>query len=189
MSWCAFVDESESNRKLDPDVYILVASIMASDIRESVREVMACLRLPGEHKVHWYHESDKRRRILIETVISLEVLHLAVVRTGAVGETSERRRRKCMERLFFELSAMGAHKIIFEAREARQSRNDLNLVKALRSRREIHADIRVDHLSGPREPLLWIPDLVAGAVVAARCGDRSYLDQIAPLVTVCVVEA
>ncbi|MEV5705631.1 hypothetical protein [Actinoallomurus sp. NPDC052274] len=189
MSWCAFVDESESNRKLDPDVYILVASIMEPNARWPVREAVASLRLPGQHKVHWYHESDKRRRLLIETVMSLEVLHLAVVRIGTAGETSERRRRKCMERLFFELSGMGVRNIVFEAREARQNRNDLNLVRALRARQEISPDIRVDHESGPEEPLLWLPDVVAGAVVAARCGNPAHLEQLTSLVTVCVVKA
>ncbi|MFL6051353.1 MAG: hypothetical protein ACJ72W_00315, partial [Actinoallomurus sp.] len=66
MSWCAFVDESESNRKLDPDVYILAASVMPTESCDALREVMLRLRLLGQRKVHWVHESDKRRLALLE---------------------------------------------------------------------------------------------------------------------------
>jgi hypothetical protein len=59
----------------------------------------------------------------------------------------------------------------------------------VRARQEISPNIRVDHESGPKEPLLWLPDVVAGAVVAARCGNPAYFEQLASLVTVCVVKA
>lgn len=189
MSWYAFVDESESNRRLDPDVYILAASIMPAESRDSVREIAQGLRLPGQRKVHWRDESEKRRRLLAEAVASLAVMHLVVVRVGRVGEPSERKRRKCMERLLFELSAMGVHQVIMEGREAKQNCLDLNLLKALRSRKELSAELRIDHISGPGEPLLWLPDILAGSVVAARCGDSRYLDQLVPLVTVVNIRA
>lgn len=189
MSWSAFVDESESNRKLDPDVYILAASIISADSCEAVRDAVRRFRLPGQRKVHWRDESEKRRRWLAEAVASLDALHLVVVRRGYVGEPSERRRRKTMERLLFELSAMGVHGMLMEGREAKQNRHDLSLVRALRARKEVPSGFRVDHAFGSEEPLLWLPDVVAGSVVAARCGDPCHLASLMPLVTICMIEA
>ncbi|GAA4612775.1 hypothetical protein GCM10023195_55050 [Actinoallomurus liliacearum] len=136
MSWCAFVDESESNRKLDPDVYILAASVLP---------VGSC-----------------------DVVL---------------------RRRKCMERLLFELPAMGVYEVMMEAREAKQNRHDMALARAMRARKEVPSGFRVDHAFGSGEPLLWLPDIVAGSIVAARCGDPCHLAPLMPLVTICMIKA
>lgn len=189
MSWCAFIDESESNRKLDPDAYILAASIMPTDSCDAVRQAMVRLRLAGQRKVHWVHESDKRRFMLVETIARLEVLHLVIVRSCHPTEPSERRRRKCMERLVLELAGMGVGQVTMEARAPKQNRSDMHLVDVLRARDGLVCDMWVDHIPGPEEPLLWIPDVIAGSVVAARCGNRSYAEQIAPVTTILSIAA
>ncbi len=40
------------------------------------------------------------------------------------------------------------------------------------------------HAADTDEPLLWLPDFVAGAAGAARWGAHSYLDQLTGLVNV-----
>lgn len=35
-----------------------------------------------------------------------------------------------------------------------------------------------------RRSRFWLPDAVAGAVVAARCGDGTYFEQIAQLLSI-----
>ncbi|MDY6056110.1 hypothetical protein [Micrococcus sp.] len=35
--------------------------------------------------------------------------------------------------------------------------------------------LRIDHLQGPKEPLLWVPDAVCGAVTTARVTSDEYL--------------
>lgn len=43
----------------------------------------------------------------------------------------------------------------------------------------------MEHAAGTGEPLLWLPDFVAGAAGAARRGTHnSYLDQLTGLVNV-----
>ncbi|MFL6052436.1 MAG: hypothetical protein ACJ72W_05885, partial [Actinoallomurus sp.] len=121
---------------------------------------------------------------LLEAIVRLEVLHLVVVRACHPTEPSERRRRKCMEYLIRELAGMGVAEVIMEARAPKQNLSDMHLVDVLRACGGLVGNLRVDHLPGPEEPLLWLPDVIAGTVVAARCGNRSYLEQITPVTTI-----
>lgn len=36
-----------------------------------------------------------------------------------------------------------------------------------------------DHVEVPGEPLLWLADVPAGAIVADRCGDPGYFKRLA----------
>ena len=45
----------------------------------------------------------------------------------------------------------------------------------------------MDHQPGPTNPLLWIPDIVAGAVGADLTGEPSYLDRIRHLTTIIII--
>jgi hypothetical protein len=44
--------------------------------------------------------------------------------------------------------------------------------------------VRVEHVAGPVEPLLWIADIVCGAVSQARSGKSTFLDSLHPHVTI-----
>lgn len=52
---------------------------------------------------------------------------------------------------------------------------DARLVKALRGKRSISPSIRVEFARPKDEPMLWIPDAVAGAVNGAQSGRASAL--------------
>lgn len=81
---------------------------------------------------------------------------------------------------------------MIESRTAAQDRADLAAVAAWRSRGELPATLRVDfgRAYGPNgEPLLWLPDIMAGAVSAAR-GDKNpqFLAPLRRVVTEHVIE-
>jgi hypothetical protein len=177
--WIAFVDESESNPQLDPDVYILAAALVHGTACEKIRAWMDGLRLDGQRKLHWAKESASRRDGIIHAVESLDVLYLVVLLEDISGSTSERRRRRCLERLLWELIQSGVRHVVLEARERTQNKRDLDLLTVLASRHRITARPRVDHLAGPAEPLLWLADVLAGALVASRCGDPGYWERLA----------
>ena len=63
----------------------------------------------------------------------------------------------------------------FEARHPALNERDLRLVKALRGKRSISPSIRVEFARPKDEPMLWIPDSVAGAVNGAQSGRPSVL--------------
>ncbi|GLW97781.1 hypothetical protein [Microtetraspora sp. NBRC 16547] len=108
----------------------------------------------------------------------MDVLFVFVVHEGEPAAKSERRRRKCFERLVWELSKAGVAEIVIESREKTQNKRDRDLLGALLARHRIPGGLRIQHVAGAVEPLLWIADCAAGALVAYRCDDPSYFKRL-----------
>ena len=95
----AFLDESLSDRRRDPHVYLLAAAVCDQAVLPLARDAITALKLRGQLKLHWRSESDKRRQLIAEAITGLPMDHLVVVRDGRPGERAERRRRHCLERM------------------------------------------------------------------------------------------
>lgn len=183
MTWTAFVDESEPEpRSGSRGVYLLAAALIEAEQQEAVRTAVAAWLLPGQPKVHWHVENDRRRKLLVAALAGLPAMHLVVVRIDKHA-TAERRRRLCLNRLLLELDTAGVAEVYMEGRQAKQNAHDLQLLDVLRARQEVGPDLRMYHRPGRHEPLLWVPDLVAGAVGARHRGDSSYEDMLAGVLT------
>jgi hypothetical protein len=182
----AFIDESGPAQAADAGSYMLAAALCEPDVIEHARDQMRELRLRGQIKLHWRNESHKRRLQVAETVSRLDLVHLVVVREGSVASTTrpERRRRACLERMLYELDQWTVAIARFESRGPADDRRDRAMLDALRARRTVGSDLRIDHVRGPLEPLLWIPDAVCGAVRQSRAGDSSYLQRLGPAVEI-----
>jgi hypothetical protein len=167
----AFLDESQSDRARDPYCYVLAAGICSPGDINAARAGMERLRLRGQRKVHWRDESANRRRFIAQAVAVLPLQHLVVVRDGRAGETAERRRRHCLERVLYELDQLGVDTATFESRGPADDRRDRFMLDALRARKVVSPELRMAHIPGPKDPLLWVPDTVCGAVTHQRTGD------------------
>jgi len=77
---------------------------------------------------------------------------------------------------------------VFESRGTVGDARDREIVQAMRVRQAIRPGFRADHAGPLGEPLLWLPDAVAGAVRASYDGDPSYLDVMRPRVELHVVD-
>ncbi len=178
----AYIDESNPHPDLDPGAYVLAATICQPT--DGIREHMQALRARGQVKVRWRNENDKRRRQIISTVADLpDVTHVAVVRVGPPKDRQERRRRKGLEVLLDELDRRGFKHVVLESRGKHGDRYDLDLVNHLRGARRLSPDLRIEHIRGCDEPLLWIPDAVCGAVAAYRTADQSYWNALSKKAT------
>ncbi|MGH3322407.1 MAG: hypothetical protein ACRDN9_19980 [Streptosporangiaceae bacterium] len=56
--WRAYVDEPESNRRLDPDTYLLAGAVLDEEACGPTREALRALRFPGARKLRWYDEPE-----------------------------------------------------------------------------------------------------------------------------------
>lgn len=182
--WAAFVDESESDRARDPGTYILAAAIVAPSAFDQVRSQMLGLRIGKGGKVHWRNEDAQRQMKIITAVSELPLEHVVVVRSCAPQERGERRRRLCLEQLCYELDQLGVHQVTLESRGQADDRRDLHALQGFRARRIVSSTLRMYHQPGPVEPMLWVPDAVCGAVVAARTGTQDYLNKVESSCTV-----
>lgn len=168
--FAAFVDESGSDRMRDPGAYILSAAIIDRDALEVVRKAMQDLKPRSARKLHWRETDVKGRLMITETLASLPIEHLVVVRDNAIGQKDERRRRACLKRMTFELDQLGVDEVTLESRGPHDDRRDLYALGKFRATRLVSSTLRMHHLPGPAEPLLWVPDAVCGAMVEERVG-------------------
>jgi hypothetical protein len=185
----AFIDESGSYRSLDPNTYILAAAIYDPEASEKASAAMRGLLLPGQVKVHWHDEDERRRRKLVNEVAALDGVGLIIVRNGLPGEKDERRRRLCGERMYYELQQRGVQNAVFESRGPADDRRDRTHLDTLKASRKIPGSFRVNHLAGRIEPLLWVPDILCGALSQARTGNDTYMERLGEMVDIITLEA
>jgi hypothetical protein len=184
VGWVAYVDESMRIRRSEPAVYVLAAAMFddtgLDDVRKQVSELVSG---PGQ-RFHWRHESRRLRDRAVSFLGVLPALHLVVIGASLLPSRQERGRRLCLERLLFELEIHGVAHVWMESRTHDLNAKDAAAVAAFRSQRVISHAIRVGHAYPSTEPLLWVPDIVAGTVTTAEAGERRWMDALAPLLTV-----
>lgn len=185
--YLAYGDESASRRQLDPGVYMFAAALLEPAREIAVRALMRDLLLPGQKKVHWREDRDRRHDVVVDAIAHAGVEALVVVRQGPDGESDERRRRKTLERFVPELEVLGCAHLVLESRGPADDHRDRVMLDALRARR-LSTSLRLDHTPGPGEPLLWIADAVCGAVTADRTGDSRWLDALRRSTEVITIE-
>jgi hypothetical protein len=183
MTFVAYVDESESRQDIDAGTYILCATVIDEEDTTVARERMRGLKPGSRKKLHWHDDNSAvGRKRLVGHVTGIAAEHVVVIRLGSTDARVERRRRLCVERLIYELHALGVSRVVFESRGP-GDKLDLDLLQRLRSKRIVDSSLRFYHLPGPLEPLLWISDIVCGAVTQDRIGNSAMLDPIRDSIT------
>ncbi|MFI7052171.1 hypothetical protein ACWDOR_15575 [Streptosporangium canum] len=168
----AYVDES---MRVSSGLYLMAAVLVPPTYAEMCRTVLRGLLLRRQRRLHWRDENDKRRVQLIDAVGALRPCGIVIVGTGLDRARQERARRKCMERLLWELGQRYVGDVIFERRHSELDIRDKEMVEALRGRHAMAPQLRVSWEAPDEEPLLWLPDIVAGAASLAEVGEESYL--------------
>lgn len=148
-----------------------------------MRQDLGSLLLRKQKRLHWRDEEAARRDKIITVLASVDMAAVVVVGMPVAKAKQERARRLCMEELLPRLDQMGVARVWLESRTQTLNRADEKMVLALRGRRLISRELRVEVARPLEEPMLWIPDVVAGAVGAARDGDPRWLDALREVVT------
>jgi hypothetical protein len=155
--------------------YLLAAVVCDSAACQPVREMLRSLRYRRQPRLHWNAEEGPRRMKIAESIGALSLPATVVVGMPLAKSKQERARAKCMEALLPELEAQKVGQVWLEARTPSLIQRDMRLVDGFRSQRLITPAIRVDTALPSEEPMLWLPDAVAGAVSASRDGQLEYL--------------
>jgi len=175
--YVAYIDESSSAHPPAQQEYMVCAAIIDTNSLESVRDALLPLRLPGQIKLHWTDESDKRRQQIIDALCAIDSMQAIISHRSEFSRKTERFRRKCLEQLYFELSEMGIRDITLEGRQAAQNRLDIAHIVALQGQGQ-HPGLRLRHARGGDDPLLWIPDAVPGALNSVELGNAHYWEAL-----------
>ncbi|MFG1859814.1 hypothetical protein [Microbispora bryophytorum] len=155
--------------------YIIAAVIIPASAQESARAQM--LRAQARHapaKLHWVARDDKERLELAYTVAEIEGLHVVAVGSPVHQRRQERARAYCLHQLVLELHGFGVEQLFMEARQPTLNTRDITTVQHARYTLPKGTHFRIDHLPGAGEALLWVADIMAGAVRAEKLGDPRY---------------
>lgn len=159
----AYVDESEPGGGLDHTTYVLAAVLVIHDAVHDARSAVEDARPRGMRKLHWREAIDVQRRAWIELLrFAVEVV---VIHYDGDPARAERRRRRCLERLVFELETRGVTELVLESRGPKADHGDRRMLDAFRGT-GIGRAMRHDHRSGADEPLLALADIACGAHAA-----------------------
>lgn len=174
--WCAFVDESMRLTLDDQGAYLMAAVVVEVARCEEIRQVLRSLLYKRQERLHWRDEEAPRRTKIAEALGGLDVAATVVIGTPLAKKKQERARRKCLETLLPHLEQMGVTQVVMEQRTPTLVAKDQRMVVAIRGKQLIGSGLRVDTARPKEEPMLWLPDAVAGALGAARdAGQPEYL--------------
>jgi hypothetical protein len=166
----AFADESI---RTSANVYVLAALVIDEADVSSVRASARLLGKGARPRVHWRDQGPADRRKAAAFILGMRLNHVVVVGTGIDPRRQERARRKCLHELLIRLEHLGVENACLESRDHVGDGRDIAAVRAFRAAHLI-SDIHVEHEHAVNEPLLWVADLVAGAVGASEAGETEY---------------
>lgn len=173
-SYRAFIDESSAVRSAVRQEYLVGAALIPVEECDEVREHLRALALPGQVKLHWTDESEARRRMIVERISQLAPITVVVTHVSERLRKNERCRRKCLEVLYHDMAEMQVFDLLLERRSDSQDKRDREHIVALQGQ-GLDRRVRIAHRRGGDEPLLWIPDILLGAINAAELGQPSHL--------------
>jgi len=126
-------------------------------------------------RLHWATESAKRRDLIAHAIAEFDIAAIVALGTPVHRPKQERARRCCLECLLYELEGFGVTQAWFESRTKAGDRRDRSLVDSARDKNLVSHKLTVDFARPLQEPMLWLPDAVAGAVTAAQLGEPRWL--------------
>ncbi len=164
----AYIDES---LRVSHGLYILAGVIVADTEADHHRATLRALLLRGQIRLHWRDESSGRRSQLITAMAALRHTGAIVIATNTAPRRQERARRKCIERLLAELASRAVTTVVFERRHPDLDARDRTMIAALLRQQALPAAFLATWQQAVDEPLLWLPDIAAGAASLAETGD------------------
>lgn len=177
----AYIDES---MRMPHGLYVLAAVIVADHHADHHRAALRAHLYRGQLRLHWRDESNHRRTGLIAAVSALPHTGAIVIATSTQPRRQERARRKCIERLLAELSSRGITTAVFERRHPDLDARDRTMIASLRRQQSLPAGFHATWQPPTAEPLLWLPDIAAGAASLAETGDDTFWSGLAAAFTV-----
>lgn len=175
----AWVDESTYFSHPKHGFYVLASAIAKAGDCRHIRQHLRNLVRSSWDRLHWHEEEKQDRDNICETISKLPVDHLAVTSISD-QKRQERARRKCLERLLFELHGRGVSQVWLESRQTALNRKDQQMVSTLVINGTIPRSFEVNMAKPLDEPMLWIPDATAGMTsFSLRTGDTEWLTKLA----------
>ncbi|WP_395817131.1 hypothetical protein [Curtobacterium flaccumfaciens] len=171
----AYVDESEPGGGWDHTAYVLAAVIMRINGEDDAREAVRRATPRRMRKLHWYEALGEQRLSWLDLL--RHAVAIVVVRYTGRPARTERRRRRCLERLAWELDQRGVSRVVFESRGPARDAGDASMMESLRGR-GLGAELQYEHVRGGVEPLLSLADIACGMHVHGAESEHVRLEVV-----------
>ena len=135
---------------------ITAAALFSGDLA-SARRAMRSLVLPGQRRLHFTHESDGRRKRILDAITELGP---KVTIYDASAHHRRRQREACLDALVENLASIGTRMLVLESDESIVELDRKTLYRSVR-RHGCHEILEYRHLRAFEEPLLAVPDALA----------------------------
>jgi len=170
----AYIDESI--RESPPGHYVLAAAIVDDDQADVLRHMLRSFIPRRAARFHWHEVPAANRLEMCHLLSSTDLRHVVAVATPLDPKRQERGRRVCLSATSWELNARGVYRLQLETRRQRDA-NDRRFLLGEQRANRLPLALQYEFGHPNQEPLLWVPDAVAGAVAAAlAAGETRYLE-------------
>lgn len=166
----AFVDESMRQVDSATMCYFMAAAVLPEKDCEAVRETLRPLARRAPKRIHWHDEEDDAKELIVKTILAVRVESVVVVCAMIDHRKQERARQQVLKHLLYELDRRAVSHALLESRFPERDRFDLKSIGGFRNGGYLTRRLVVAHGKPLQEPLLWVPDAVAGAAGDHRCG-------------------
>ena len=154
----AFVDESER-----PGRYLMCAVLVAPAHLTEVRQALLALRMPGQRRLHFKPEGDRRRRLILDRISALPVRANIYQRPGQPMKARE----VCLRAMTADLLAAGVTRMVIEPIDTLVHQDRGAIIEELRAQHRL-GSLAYEHVTAHLEPNLWAADAVAWAYGAGH---------------------
>jgi hypothetical protein len=171
----AFVDESIRSRE---HLYVVAAALIVPDGLD-VGEALSRIPHGRAPRFHWRNESDAQRMRMLDLVRELGLRSIATCYVADRPRWQERGRLKAFGRLLWELKQERVLELVIESRGEPNDGKDRQMIARAQRAGSAMAEMAYRFERPHKNPLLWLPDALAGAVGASYADsvDR-YLDRL-----------
>jgi hypothetical protein len=171
----AFVDESQ--RHGPKGIYIIAAVVVTDDL-DTARQSARSMLLRGQRRFHWRDENDRRRRLMMQRIIDLDVVCRAYRCQPVTAPQSPRARALCLNGLLWDLRRDDINELVIESRQDHNDRQDRRTIANAQRAQRADPGLRYRFSWPESEPMLWLADAVAGAVSASAGGKAEYVEAL-----------
>lgn len=160
----AYIDESI---RTAAGLYLFGAVCIEPSSEVPVRDALLGALPSGSSRFHWRNDSRLHRLVILHLLVELPATSIVLFQAGIDPRKAERHRQHLLWNLAAILDReLGVNDLVFESREKSQNAKDSQTLTSISQAGIAGPDFRYTFARPLDEPLLWLPDTVAGA-----CGE------------------
>lgn len=172
----------ESMRQVNGGVYVIAAGVLVKERADEIRTELRALLRPRQERFHWRNEGEAERLAMLKRIVELELFAYAYIHRPPTPRRQDRARAQCLKGLLWDLHQDHIGELVIETRQRRNDRKDRILILQAQEAGIASPDLRYRHARPKEEPLLWLPDAVAGAVSSDEVEATNYVGALGDIV-------